>query len=202
MGTEPPVRSRRRLLLLTAATMALAGACAAPLDIGDGASAEAPPAPAPATVEATPAGHDAPRADVALCTVLPQRIVGELTGAGSVDAVGEGQHCTWRLAAPSPAGSSGGDLASYGTLQGTFLDARAFDAGRPAVDDHAIATVDELTSVGDEAFVVRLDEPGPTTLYVRDGQRALSLWLDDVAMTPEATEQSLARTATLLLRLA
>lgn len=194
------MRSRRRLLLLAAATMALAGACAAPLDIGDAASAETPPTPAP--VEATPAGHEAPRADVALCTVLPQRIVGELTGARAVDAVGEGRHCTWRLAAPSPAGGSEGDLASFGTLQGTFLDARAFDAGRPAVDDPAIATVDELTSVGDEAFVVRLDEPGPTTLYVRDGQRALSLWLDDVAMTPEATEQSLARTATLLLRLA
>jgi hypothetical protein len=193
------VRSRRRLLLLTAATMALAAACAAPLDIGDAASAE--PAPAPA-VEATPTGHEAPRADVALCTVLPQRIVGQLTGARAVDAVGEGRHCTWSLAAPSPAASSQGDLASYGTLQGTFLDAGAFDAGRPAIDDPAIATVDEITSVGDEAFVVRLDEPGPTTLYVRDGQRTLSLWLDDVAMTPEATEQSLARTATLLLRLA
>lgn len=195
------MRSRRRLLLiLVAAASAFAAGCAAPLDVGDAASAE-PPART-ASVEATPVAHDAPRADVALCTVLPQRIVGQLTGASTVEAVGEGRHCTWRLAAPTPVGTPQGDLASYGTLQGTFLDARAFDAGRPAVDDPAIAAVDDLPSVGDEAFVVRLDDAGPTTLYVRDGQRALSLWLDDVAMTPEATERSLARTATLLLRLA
>ncbi|HWH38189.1 MAG TPA: hypothetical protein VNT28_10500, partial [Candidatus Limnocylindrales bacterium] len=140
----------------------------------------------------------------ALCTVLPQRLVGDLVGTPAVGASGNGSHCTWELQGPSPAGE-GPDLAATdagATLQGAFLDLRAFDAGRPPATDPGGAAVAELAGVGDEAYVVRLDGGAPTTLYVRHGQRALSLWLDDVALTPEATEQSLARVASLVLRLA
>ena len=128
--------------------------------------------------------------------MLPTRVVGDLIGtSASFDASGAGTQCTWR--AEPPAAAAGGPV-----VQGALLDAGAFHSGRPAPGDPTVLSVDDLDHVGDEAFVVHLAEGAPTTLYVRDGQRALSLWLDDVALSPQATERSLARMASLLLNLA
>lgn len=187
------MRSGRRLYLLAAVTALGVAACAAPVALGTdvpaGSTPDAPPAD-PAE-RAAPVAHTG---GIALCTVLPTRVVGDLVGAGApFDASGAGAQCTWRGAGPD-------DDAPV--VQAVMLDASAYHAGRPHPQDPSVASVADVAGVGDEAFVVRLGEGAPTTLYVRDGQRALSLWLDDVPLTPQATERSLARMASLLLNLA
>jgi len=195
-----------RARLLTAAAALLAAGCAAPPGSGDDLLGAAP-APVRQHV-AQQVGHEPHAAEVALCTVLPPAVVGDLIGTGSaVHASGAGAQCTWRGPGSVPGAEASGhapDLASADgpTLQAAMLDAGAFHAGRPAPGDPSVLSVDDVHGVGDEAFVVRVGEGAPTTLYVRDGQRALSLWLDDVQLSPEATERSLARTASLLLNLA
>jgi hypothetical protein len=191
----------RPLVLVVATALAVAG-CAAP-GVVEPPSTHADAPGIPAATEATHAG--APEGDTALCAVLPERMVGELVGTATVVARGDGSQCQWQLRVPAPAAPSGGaDLAATHppALGGAFVEVGAFHAGRPPVDDPSVTSVIDLDGVGDEAYVVRLDGSAPTTLYVRDGHRALSLWLDDVALTPAATERSLARVATLVLRLA
>jgi len=200
--------SRRLLAVLATASVAIAG-CAAPADVSDpvtgGGAAADPSAPtAEQPPRATSVRHEEQTGEVALCTVLPRQMVGDLVSAQAVGASGDGSQCTWHLQVPSPADAGGGgaDLAATGdaTLQGAFLDLGAFRAGRPPAQD--LARVAEVAGVGDEAFVVHLGDAAPSTLYVRDGSRALSLWVDDVPMSPEDTERSLARMASLLLDLA
>jgi len=194
------VRTGRCLVTLaTAGLLGLAG-CAAPVALGPSG-----PAPDPATPTTDAAGTpSSPGADAALCAVVPIPMVGELIGVGEpVAASGTGPQCTWRAAGSAGAGAEeDGDDDAGPTLQGAVLDASAYHAGRPDALDPWVLSVDDLHGVGDEAFVVRLADGAPTTLYVRDGQRALSLWLDDAQLTPQATEQSLARMASLLLNLA
>jgi hypothetical protein len=198
------VLTRWRTLVLVVASALAAAGCAAPGIVEPPSThADAPGIPAAtAATEATHAG--APTGDTALCAVLPERVVGELVGAPTVVARGDGSQCQWELRVPAPAAPGGAHLtaADAPALGGAFVDVGAFVAGRPPVDDPSVTSVTELGGVGDEAYVVRLDGAAPTTLYVRDGHRALSLWLDDVALTPAATEKSLARVATLVLRLA
>lgn len=196
---------RRLLVALAAAVLAVAGCAAPPGSEPSTGGAAADPAPgAPAEVpEGTPTHHEGQTGEVALCTVLPTEVVGDLVRAGSVESSGDGSHCTWHLQVPSPVGAGGPapDLADHGaTLQGAFVDLGAFHAGRPPA--HEDASVAELAGIGDEAFVVHLGDAAPSTLYVREGTRALSLWVQDVPMSPEATERSLARVASLLLDLA
>lgn len=190
----------RRTGALAAAVALVAAGCGAsrgPADALDGAAPQ--PAPRPSAEAVGHAGHAGERA---LCTVLPTTVVGDLIGTGAaLDASGDGTQCTWRGGAPVTGGAA--DLAADGPiLQGVLLDAGAFDAGRPVPGDPSVQSVAEVGGVGDEAFIVRVGDGAPTTLYVRDGQRTLSLWLDGVSLTPEGTERSLARTASLLLNLA
>lgn len=196
------MRSGRRVATLAAATVLAASACAAPVALGPSSTDPAPPADPPPA--AAPAAAAAGTGDVALCSVLPTRVVGDLIGTGAAFAAsGAGPQCTWRAAVPAPEPAGAAEAVSGGpTVQGALLDAGAYHAGRPGPQDPSVVSVDDLHGVGDEAFVVRLAEGEPTTLYVRDGQRALSLWLDDVPLTPQATERSLARMASLLLNLA
>lgn len=196
------MRSGRCLAILAATAALAAPACAAPVALAPPRDPGPVPAAAtPADAHTTPAGSRPP-GDVALCTVLPTRIVGELIGAGTpLDASGAGAQCTWRAATPTTEG--GADPAPGGpVVQGAMLHASAYHAGRPDPHDPDVISVADLRGLGDEAFVVSLGDEHPTTLYVRDGQRALSLWLDDVPLTPHATERSLARMASLLLNLA
>lgn len=199
------MRTGRRLAILAATATLVASACAAPVALAPppdtGPAPAATPAGAPAGAPAAPRPAR-PAGDVALCTVLPTRIVGDLIGAGApVDASGAGAQCTWRASAPTSDGAAAPESGAP-VVQGAMLDASAYHAGRPEPHDPGVTSVADLRGVGDEAFVVRLGVDDPTTLYVRDGQRALSLWLDDVPLTPQATERSLARMASLLLNLA
>ncbi|MFP5320673.1 MAG: hypothetical protein ACLGIC_02390 [Acidimicrobiia bacterium] len=203
------MRALRRLSTMLAATALAAAGCAAPGYVGDplgGDRAADEPAPVQAPA-AQPTHHQEPTAEVALCTVLPKQLVGDLVDARIIDAAGEGSQCTWRLQVPSPASSEpddgshlAGAPADDPTLQGAFLDVGAFHAGRPPAGDPG--AVADLAGVGDEAFVVHLGDASPSTLYVREGDRALSLWLQDAPMAPQDTERSLARVASLLLDLA
>jgi len=184
-----------RIGLLAAVAGLVAAGCGAPPYQADPLDGAVPPTPrVPAAEVVDHAGYPAAPA---LCTVLPPTVVGDLIGTGPVDASGSGAQCTWRGTAPVAGGPADGP-----TLQGVVLDAGAFHAGRRAAGDPSVQSVAEVRNVGDEAFVVRVGDGAPTTLYVRDGQRALSLWLDGVPLTPEGTERSLARTASLLLDLA
>lgn len=74
-------------------------------------------------------------------------------------------------------------------LQGTFIDARSFEAGR-SID----AAASPVADLGDDAYVVRVDGAAPATLYVREGTRAFALWLTAPGDgTAEGTLTSLAR---------
>lgn len=204
MGIDRPVRARHRLpLVIAAALLGTAGIAAPGVDEGlPDASADAAAGELPA---AEPTHHRDHTAEVALCTVLPQDLVGDLVDSRILDAAGDGTQCTWRLDTPSPAGTDEvatdlADVAADGTLHGVVLGRSAFDAGRPPAGE--AATVVELGGVGDEAFVVHLGSAAPSTLYVRDGDRTLSLWLHDGARARQDSERSLTRVASLLLDLA
>lgn len=198
---------RRLLLTAAAATFSLTGCAAAGAGDGGDAHPATPAVEATPAMAATPAHHEAHEAELALCTVLPSRVVGDLVGtAAALDVSGAGSQCTWSEQTGSERSSGrdepGAEVASAGAvLQGAVVDLAAFDAGRPPVGGTSPYSVADVGGVGDEAFVVRADG-APTTLYVRDGARALSLWLDADDVAPAAAERSLTRTATLLLRLA
>lgn len=192
--------------MLAAVVALVAAGCAAPSTSNDPLEHATP------ELRDTPSGqrvhHEAAPLETALCTVLPTQVVGDLIGAGAaLDASGSGSQCTWRGPGSTPGAEASGhdpDLvgAEGPTLQGALVDVRAYDAGRPVPGDPSVISVADVQGVGDEAFIVRVAGGAPTTLFVRDGHRALSLWLDHAGLTPEATERSLARTASLLLNLA
>ena len=162
----------RWLAILPVAALLAVPACRA----GDDASA--PPPPVAAQLAAAPDRDLAPPAH--LCDALPGHLVAGATGRSPVAVDGAGTQCSWR----TPSMGSGTDVV----LQGSFIDVRGFEAGRP--DDVGATTV---TGLGDDAYVMRVGEGAPTTLYVRDGHRAFALWLTLPADEAEPTLVRLAR---------
>lgn len=130
-------------------------ACGAPRD-----AAREPLEPgAGAVAPATPAASPRPQ----LCDAIPGDVVVEATGRSPVTSDGAGTQCSWRAATPA----EGPEVV----LQGSFIDARTFDVGRPG------GGATEVRGVGDDAYLVQPGDGAPTTLYVRDGHRAFALWL-------------------------
>jgi hypothetical protein len=114
-----------------------------------------------------------------LCEALPGDIVAAATGRSPVSVDGTGTQCSWR----APSTTDGTDVV----LQGSFIDTRSFEVGRPAA---GATTVPHL---GDDAYLVHVGDDAPTTLYVRDGHRAFALWLRHPAGEPEGALTQLAR---------
>jgi hypothetical protein len=159
----------RWLAALPAAALLAVPACRAPEDA-------TPVTPVPVRLAAAPAV----RAPSHLCDALPRAHVAAVTGRTTVAADGVGPQCSWRAPAPH----DGTDVV----LQGSFIDARSFEVGRP--DGTGATTV---AGVGDDAYLVRTDAGSPVTLYVRDGNRGLALWLPRPDAAPERTLAPLAR---------
>lgn len=137
---------------------------------------------APAEVEEVPPGLPE------LCGSVSDERIEDLTGVAVVGIDGQGQTCTWSLtesAAVLGGPNEGGDAS----LEATFIDPDEL-ASAEATDDPD-AEVVPVEEVGDEAFLVRRDGTDPTTLYVRDGDRALALALANVLDGGNATEQAL-----------
>lgn len=114
-----------------------------------------------------------------LCDAIDPGAVAAATGHADVTADGAGTQCSWRAAA-------GPDVV----LQGSFVDARTFEVARADGDGSH-----HVPDVGDQAYVVPGAPGAPTTLYVRDGNRTLALWLTDAAGEPADALAGLARQA-------
>lgn len=140
-----------------------------------------------ASIRPTPAAPSAPPAErfeppARLCAAIPGEVVAEATGRSPVTVDGAGSQCSWRSPSPTAGGT---DVV----LQGTFIDTRSFEVGRPA------GAAAPVAGLGDDAYVVRIGGAAPTTLYVRDGHQAFALWLDDASVPPAGAEGTLARLA-------
>lgn len=162
------MRPRRLLAAAAVAAVVAVPAC------DDGEDRALPPLAARAVPAPTPIDPSAP-----LCDAIPGEVVAEATGR-AVTVEGAGTQCSWRA---DVAGGDGPDVV----LQGSFIDARSFEAGRRGV----AAAVDGL---GDDAYLVDGGDAAAPTLYVLDGSRAFALWLGDpAAVGPEGTLARLAR---------
>jgi hypothetical protein len=178
--------SRRIQPLVAAAAAALFLVACGGDDDGEESSLSEPTSPssidAPAEVDSVPA--EAPE----VCDVISDELITDLTGASVVGIEGRGDTCTWTLT-ESAAVLDGPNEDGEATLELTLLDPEelaAFEANdEPGVD---VVPVDD---VGDDAFLVRRDGIAPTTLFVRDGDRAMRLALANVLDGAHATEQAL-----------
>ena len=160
------MRTRRLLAALGAAALLAVPAC----DAGDegGLPPLSDPAPQPETAAAPPAR---------LCEAISDEAVAAATGRSPVTVDGAGTQCSWRAPA-----ADGHDLV----LQGSFIDTRSFDVGRPA--DGAAP----LPGLGDDAYIVEPAGETPT-IYVRHGSVAFALWLSDPAAGADVALTDLAR---------
>ena len=147
------MRTRGPLVALATAALLAVPAC------GGGDDGALPPL-APAAAATTPA---APAPPARLCDAIPGEVVAAATGRSPVTVDGAGSQCSWRSPSADP---DGHDVV----LQGSFIDARSFEVGRPAGGAHVVP------GLGDDAYLVRTDAAAPT-LYVRDGSVAFALWL-------------------------
>lgn len=156
------------------AALALVALLGAPACAGREPAAVPPAPPVSAQLVAAP--------DVAaptpLCDALPDDLVADVTGQVAITADGAGDQCSWRTA----------DAGGTAVLQGSFIDVRSFEAGRTHDATPAPA------GLGDDAYVVHVPEAS-TTLYVRDGHRALALWLTQPTDRPADALAGLARRA-------
>ncbi len=160
------MRTRRLLAALGAAALLAVPAC----DSGDegGLPPLSDPTPQPATAAAPPAR---------LCEAIPDEAVAAVTGRSPVTVDGAGTQCSWRAPA-----TDGHDLV----LQGSFIDTRSFEVGRPS---DGVAAVPDL---GDDAYLVEPAGEAPT-IYVREGSVAFALWLSDPAAGADLALADLAR---------
>lgn len=156
------------LAAVAVGTLVAVPACAA------GDSATWAPVDAETSAEAPAA---APAAE--LCDALPGDVVAEATGRSPVTVDGAGTQCSWR----APAQADGSDVV----LQGSFIDARSFEVGRPS------GGVTVVPHLGDDAYLVQVGDGAATTLYVRDGHRAFALWVTRHADAPDGALTHLAR---------
>lgn len=83
------------------------------------------------------------------------------------------------------------------SLEATFIDPEDF-ASFEASDEPDVEVV-PVEDIGDQAFIVRRDGLPPATLYVLDGDRALSVSLANVLDGGNATEEGLTDLADQLL---
>ncbi|HSP03260.1 MAG TPA: hypothetical protein VLR27_07145 [Acidimicrobiales bacterium] len=109
-----------------------------------------------------------------LCDAIPGDLVVTATGRSPVTSDGAGTQCSWR----SAASTAEPDVV----LEGSFIDTRTFDVGRPG----AAATT--VHGIGDDAYLVEPGDGAPTTIYVRDGHRAFALWLTHPAAEGALTQ--------------
>lgn len=137
---------------------------------------------APAEVDAVPEG--APE----VCELIDDDLITDLTGASVVGIEGQGDTCTWSLT-ESAAVLGGPNEGGEASLELSFLDPEELPA-LEASDEPGVEVV-PVDDVGDDAFLIRRDGLPPTTLYVRDGDRALRLALANVLDGAHATEQAL-----------
>lgn len=161
------MRTRRLLAALGAAALVALPACEA--------SDDRALAPLPVADRAVPAASAPP---ARLCEAIPGHAVAAATGRSPVTADGAGTQCSWR----TPTGAEGQDLV----LQGSFIDARSYELGRP------VEGADAVTGLGDDAYLVRPHD-APPTIYVRDGSVAFALWLSEPGAGAENTLADLAR---------
>lgn len=106
-----------------------------------------------------------------LCDAIPRDLVVAATGRSPVTSEGAGTRCSWRSTAEPDV-----------VLEGSFIDTRTFDVGRPG------ATATTVHGIGDDAYLVETGDGAPTTIYVRDGHRAFALWLTDPAAEGALTQ--------------
>lgn len=151
------MRIRRPLVALSVAALLAVPAC------GGGDDASLPPLTAPAAAAAVRPELPAPPAR--LCDALPGELVAAATGRSPVTVDGAGTQCSWR----SPSADPDGDDV---VLQGSFIDTRSFEVGRPA------GGAQSVPGLGDDAYLVRATDAAPA-LYVRDGSVAFALWVTD-----------------------
>lgn len=162
-------------------------------DASDGALVE-PTSPssidAPGEVDEVPAGLPE------LCGLLSDELITDLTGASVVGIDGEGDTCTWTLT-ESAAVLGGPNEGGEASLEATYLDPAELASFQAS--DEAGVDLAPVEGVGDDAFLVRRKGTAPTTLFVLDGDRALSLALANVLDGAHATEQALVDLATEIL---
>lgn len=161
------MRTRRLLAAPGAVALMALSAC--------DASDERALAPLPVEDRASPATSAPP---ARLCEAIADDAVAAATGRSPVTADGAGTQCSWR----TPTAAEGQDLV----LQGSFIDARSYELGRP------VEGADAVAGLGDDAYLVRPDD-APPTIYVRDGSVAFALWLSEPGAGDETTLADLAR---------
>lgn len=180
-----PLPSLRRIrpLLGAAAATALLAACG-----GDGDESSLTEATPPSSIDAPGEVETVPEGASEVCELLPDHLITDLTGASVVGIAGEGDTCTWTLT-ESAAVLGGPNEGGEASLEVTFIDPEEFGDFEASGDpDVEVVPVDEI---GDEAFLVRRDGLPPTTLFVLDGDRALSVSLANIFDGGNATEQAL-----------
>ncbi len=164
-------------------------------DDGDESATSDPTAPssidAPGEVDSVP--EDAPE----VCELLTDEQITEVTGVSVTEIAGDDETCTWTLT-ESAAALGGPNEGGDASLEASFIDPEAF-ASFQASEEAGIEVV-PVNDVGDEAFIVRRSGLPPSTLFVLDGDRALSLALANVLDGSNATEAALTELATEILR--
>lgn len=164
------MRTRRLLAALGATAVLAVPAC----DTGSD-DALPPLLPSEAARPERPAADTLTR----LCDALPPEAIAAATGRSPVTEDGAGTQCSWR----APAGpTEEHDVV----LQGSFIDARSFEVGRPAAGAAAVP------GLGDDAYLVRPPDSA-LTIYVREGGVAFALWLTNTGSGADATLADLAR---------
>ena len=143
-----------------------------------------PPSSIDAAREVESPPEDAPE----ICFLLDDDLITELIGVSVVGIEGEGDTCRWTLT-ESAAVLGGPNEGGEASLEATFIDPEELISIEASGDpDVEVVPVDDI---GDEAFLVRRDGIPPTTLFVLDGDRGLSLALANVLDGGHATEQAL-----------
>ena len=188
-----PIQPRHRWpATLVVVALALAGCGTDPEDV------VAPEPTSPSSIDAPAEVEDVPPGLPELCESVDDDVIEDLTGVAVVGVDGAGDMCTWSLT-ESAAVLGGPNDEGEASLEATLIDAELF-AEFEAQDGAGIEVV-EVDDVGDDAFLVRRDGVAPSTLYVRDGERALSLALANVLDGGNATEAALVDLARAVLEL-
>lgn len=154
-------------------------------DASDGALVEPT---SPSSIDAPGEVDEVPPGLPELCGLLSDELITDLTGASVVGIDGEAGTCTWSLT-ESAAVLDGPNEGGEASLEVTYLEPEELSSFEAS--DEAGVEVVPVDDVGDDAFLVRREGTAPTTLFVLDGGRALSLALANVLDGAHATEQAL-----------